>query len=216
MEKYCVLVGAAKLEEKITLPKNRFVIAADGGYAQLLQQGIQPDMVIGDFDSLGYVPNHPNIVRHPAEKDDTDMMLAARIGLEQGYKEFLIYGGLGGRWDHSYANMQVLSFLAVNGAKGILMDQEVRMCAIYNDTIYFNESYKGMISVFAASSTASGVTLKGLKYELDHATLSHCVPLGTSNEFLGKPCSISVEEGVLLIMWQKQENDENAEKILNL
>ena len=173
-------------------------------------------MVIGDFDSLGYVPNHPNIVRHPAEKDDTDMMLAARIGLEQGYKEFLIYGGLGGRWDHSYANMQVLSFLAVNGAKGILMDQEVRMCAIYNDTIYFDESYKGMISIFAASSTASGVTLKGLKYELDHATLSHCVPLGTSNEFLGKPCSISVEEGVLLIMWQKQEDDENAEKILNL
>lgn len=202
-EKTCIIVGASPNDNKIEVLENSFVIAADGGYAQLIDQGIEADLVVGDFDSLGCVPQHKYVIRHPSEKDDTDMMLAARMGLERGFKKFMIYGGLGGRWDHSYANVQLLCFLAIHGAQGILVEKENRMSAIYNDSMSFNETYRGIISVFAASTSAKGVDLKGLKYELNNATLSNCVPLGTSNEFIGKPATISVDEGILVIMWHE-------------
>ena len=87
-----------------------YIIAADGGYVHTKALGLSPDTVLGDFDSLGFVPE--NALRFPVEKDDTDAMLAVRLGLEQGCDRFLLYGSLDGpRLEHTVANFQTLAFL---------------------------------------------------------------------------------------------------------
>jgi len=97
----CYIAGAGEFVENELPIASDFVIAADGGYTELVGRGIVPDLVVGDFDSLGTAPDHPNIVFSPVEKDDTDMMLAVRQGLDRGYMSFIINGGVGGRLDHT-------------------------------------------------------------------------------------------------------------------
>lgn len=104
----CYIYGAMPCGSTEKLEEGDLLIAADGGYAYL--QGQKPDLVVGDFDSLGYVPEGEQIIRHPVQKDDTDMLLAVREGLKRGYRKFVLYGGIGGRLDHTIANLQVLAF----------------------------------------------------------------------------------------------------------
>ena len=95
------------------------VIAADGGWEPCRGEGLTPDLLLGDFDSLHTVPDFAHIRRVPVEKDDTDMMLAIKEGLARGETEFHLYGGMGGRrTDHTIANLQCLLYLAEHGAQG--------------------------------------------------------------------------------------------------
>ena len=96
------------------------VIAADGGWRICREEGIVPDLLLGDFDSLHTVPDFGHIRRVPVEKDDTDMMLAIKEGLARGETDFRLYGGVGGRTDHTIANLQGLLYLAERGAQGWL------------------------------------------------------------------------------------------------
>jgi len=203
MSKRCYIAGAGEFNENELPNKSDYVIAADNGYTALLTNGITPDMVVGDFDSLGKVPDHPNVIKSPAEKDDTDMMLAVQQGLELGYKTIIINGGLGGRLDQTLANMQILAYIAESDASGILIGDPMCVTAVKNGKIMFKETAakNGTISVFCAGDKAEGVTLKGLKYPLDNATLTHTYPIGVSNEFTGVSSSISVENGTLIIIW---------------
>ena len=99
-----------------------FVIAADGGWRVCQELDITPDLLLGDFDSLGEVPDFGHILRLPVEKDDTDMVRAVKEGLAKGEKEFHLLGGMGGqRSDHTVANMQTLAYLAAHGAKGVAL-----------------------------------------------------------------------------------------------
>lgn len=117
----CYIVGAGDWFDMDFRPaKNDFVIAADAGLRYLEQVGIPADLVIGDFDTLEEIPTGANVVRLSCEKDDTDMLAAVREGIKAGYKEFHIYGGTGGRIDHTLANLQVLAYLAGNGMQGFL------------------------------------------------------------------------------------------------
>ena len=126
MEPICYIVGACQPGELCLAPgRPAFVIAADQGLRYLEEAGITPDLIVGDFDSLGIVPQGANVVRHPVEKDDTDMMLAVKTGLARGYRTFVLYGGLGGRLDHTYANFQTLTYLARHGAVSV---QSCRIC----------------------------------------------------------------------------------------
>ena len=88
----CYIYGAMPCGSTEKLEEGDLLIAADGGYAYL--QGQKPDLVVGDFDSLGYVPEGEQIIRHPVQKDDTDMLLAVREGLKRGYRKFVLYGGI--------------------------------------------------------------------------------------------------------------------------
>jgi thiamine pyrophosphokinase len=210
MSKNCYISGAGESCDDITPSNDDYIIAADGGYSALKRHGIAPDLIVGDFDSLPAslyeeVLNHPGTIRSSVEKDDTDMMLAVRHGLEFGCDFFVINGGMGGRLDQTLANIQILSFLAKNGARGTLVGSSVYITAIMNSELAFKAGApKGtIISIFSAESKAEGVTLKGLKYPLTNATVTNAVPIGVSNEFTGKPAVVSVKNGILIIMYEK-------------
>jgi len=181
------------------------VIAADGGYAQL--GGIRPDLVVGDFDSLGYVPEGETIVRHPAEKDDTDTMLAARIGLSRGYRAFLLLGGVGGRLDHTLANIQTLAFLRENGARAALLGESETITLIRDESLRFRAGLSGTISVFSLGERAKGVYERGLAYALTDATLTDTNPLGVSNAFTEEAAEVSVREGRLVVLYAGSPED---------
>ena len=146
-----------------------YIIAADGGYAHARSLGLTPDAVLGDFDSLGYVPEKADVF--PVEKDDTDAILAARHGLAKGYREFLFYGALDGpRLDHTIANFQTLQYLAQRGAVGYLVGLTQTATVIRNESIRFKPDAQGILSLFCLGETARGVTLENLKYSLDNGT----------------------------------------------
>ena len=200
----CVIVNAGEftgLIEPITA--DDLLIAADGGFAHLQQLGLQPDGVLGDFDSLGYVPEDAKIF--PVEKDDTDAMLAVRHGLKLGYKRFLLYGSLDGpRLDHTVANFQTLQFLADSGAEGWLIGTTYLATVVKNGSIRFGADATGIISVFCIGKDAKGVNIKGLYYPLEDGTLTAGFPLGVSNHFTGQKAEISVKDGSLLILFDRK------------
>ena len=202
MKTRCYIAAAGEYSGRETPGERDYIIAADGGYALLHRRGIVPDLVVGDFDSLGTAPEHPNVVRLLAEKDDTDTMLAVRHGLRLGYKDFVIDGGLGGRLDHTIANIQVLAYLAENGARGILLGSDMCVTVIKSGSVGFSQDAAGIVSVFCFGGRAEGVTLTGMKYPLSDATLASSFPLGVSNEFTGEPAAVTVREGTLIIIWQ--------------
>ena len=195
----CYIVCALPQNHTLSPNPGDLVIAADGGYAQL--RGIRADLVVGDFDSLGYIPQNETVVRHPAEKDDTDTMLAARIGLERGYRAFILLGGVGGRLDHTLANIQTLAFLRENDARAALLGEGETITFLQNESLRFRAGLSGIISVFSYGEHATGVYERGLTYALNNATLTDTNPLGVSNAFTGEDAEVSVREGRLLVLY---------------
>lgn len=203
----CYIIGAGDFFGLREAPDDSdYVIAADAGFEYCTQNGIIPDLVLGDFDSLGKAPKHPNVVQLPVEKDDTDTMFALKLGLEKGYRRFYIYGGLGGkRPDHTIANMQGLAYLAQRGARGWLFGEKYVWTAIKNSTLRIAGA--GDVSVFCFGAKAEGVSIKGLKYGLDGAEIYPDFPLGVSNSFSSTEAEINVENGMLLIMYDIKVNE---------
>lgn len=181
------------------------ILAADGGLEHLKDLGLPADGILGDFDSLGYVPTGPQVDRYPVEKDDTDSMLAIKVGLQQGCRRFLIYGALDGpRLDHTVANFQALSYLVNHGAMGYLIGNTNIAAVLSAGKLCFEPQAVGILSVFCQGGIAGGVTLRGLQYPLEKSKLSYDFPLGVSNHFLGERAEISVEQGHLLILWDRE------------
>lgn len=210
----CYVVASMKTEYQIKRQPGDLVIAADGGYAQ--EFGCNPDVVIGDFDSLGFVPEAENVQVYPKQKDDTDMMLAVKLGLEKGYREFVLLGGIGGRLDHTLANVQTLAYLHTHGASGVLKGDKTDLYLIgasakaaadntsdSEGKITFPADTKGILSVFSYGDNTEQVMIRGAEYEIQNASLTDSFPLGVSNSFIGKEVTISVGKGRLLIVHEK-------------
>ena len=186
------------------------IIAADGGLVHVRALGLEPHVILGDFDSLGYVPGDARVF--PVEKDDTDAMLAVRHGLKLGYKTFLLYGSLDGpRLDHTVANFQTLQFLADRGAVGYLVGKHYIATVVKNGSVRFPETARGILSVFCMGADARGVTVEGLQYPLENGVLTAGFPLGVSNHFMGQPAGITVDSGSLLVLYDA-ENGLPAER----
>ena len=191
--------GFTALEEPIGC--DDLVVAADGGLRHTQALGITPHVVLGDFDSLGYVPENAQVF--PVEKDDTDAMLAVRLGLERGFDRFTIYGGLDGpRLDHTVANLQTLCFLAQRGARGLLVGNTHMVTAVKVDRVVFPKESRGVISLFCFGESAC-VTIEGLQYCMEKGRLDSHFPLGVSNHFVGKEAAVTVHSGTVVIMWER-------------
>ena len=200
----CVIFCAAEFDALAApLKDGDYLLAADGGLAHLQKLGLKPDGVIGDFDSLGYFPEGAEVF--PVEKDDTDAMLAARKGLELGFREFIFYGSLDGpRLDHTIANFQTLQFLAEREATGYLVGRDYIVTVVRNGSVRFPAVAEGILSGFCLGPDARGVDLEGLYYPLRDGTLTSGFPLGVSNHFTGAKASVSVRDGSLLVMWDRK------------
>lgn len=208
----CIIIAAGDLSvSELSVSDDDLVIAADGGIGYCGVLGVEPDIIIGDFDSLSddarnaveilkcEIPER--VITLPAEKDDTDTMAAIRLGLEKGCKDFRIYGGTGGsRLDHTIANIQSLLFIKNHGAVGYLMDGNGMIFVIKNETIDFRENMQGTMSLFSLGEKSEGVTISGMKYPLNDHTLTNDFPIGVSNKFIGQPASVTVNAGEVLCM----------------
>jgi len=205
MKKICYIISAGDCTG-INVIKNEedLVIAADAGCKWAEKYGITPDYIVGDFDSLGFVPKGENVIVHKPEKDDTDTALAVEIGLDKGYKEFVFFGALGGkRIEHGIANMQLLMYLSKRGSKGIIIEDENRITTITNGELILPRKNAGYFSIFAFDGDAKGVTIEGAKYEVNSIDVMSDKTLGVSNEFVGEDIKIKVEKGTLLIIWNE-------------
>lgn len=199
----CVIFCAAEFDGLLEpVAPDDYVIAADGGVRHVQALGLRPQCTLGDFDSLGFAP--PGAEVFPAEKDDTDAMLAVKRGLSLGYREFLLYGALDGpRIDHTLANFQTLCFLAQHGAEGFLIGRDAIVTAVCGGAVLFPAGRLGTVSVFCMGADAAGVGIRGLQYELTDARLTSSFPLGVSNSFTGAEAEIAVKAGTLLVIWER-------------
>ena len=201
----CFIFGAGKDTGLVCRPgPGDYVIAADGGYLACRRAGIVPDLLVGDFDSMAEPADFPNILRLPVEKDDTDTFLAAKYAMERGCRTFHIYGGTGGRLDHTLANLQLLVWLSQRGAGGYLYDEGFTYTAVTNGAITIPQGPEwGLLSVFCMGPDAKGVYESGVQYPLEDAVLTAGFPLGVSNHIIAPQARISVREGSLVIGWER-------------
>ena len=201
--KNCIIFCAGGFDSlALPIPEESLIIAADGGLRHAQDLGITPHVILGDFDSLGYIPQGANV--YPVEKDDTDAMLAVRRGLELGAKRFYLYGSLeGSRLDHTVANFQTLQFLADRDAQGYLIGKDYIVTVVKNGALEF-EKAQGIVSVFCMGADAQGVTLTGLGYPLENGRLTAGFPLGVSNYFKEEKARIEVKDGSLLVLWHRK------------
>lgn len=205
MDGRCIIFAGGPLSEcdrvEIEVRADDFVIACDAGYAAARHFGILPHLAVGDFDSYhGKIDPAVEVLTVPAKKDDTDTMLGIRIGLERGYRDFILIGAFGGRLDHTIANLQALGFLCDQGAAGMILSNGNRAWAVKDGTIAIERIEHHHISVFALSGQCRGVTLSQMAYALLDYTMSPTFPIGVSNEFDGDTARITVKEGTLLII----------------
>ncbi len=209
----CVIITSyqsALLKDSWEFRPDDFILCADGGYSHARAAGIVPHMIIGDFDSIDYEfiesdlrrsgLTECRITRVAAEKDDTDTMICVKYGIDHGYDEIFILGGLGGRLDHTVANLQTMCY-AVEHRKTIwFLDGKNRATLRAPGNLTIEERKDCKISLFAFGESCEGVTISGVKYPLKDHLLKNDFPLGVSNEFLEKKAEISHTSGKLLVI----------------
>ena len=209
-ERICAVVAGGPEEGMPCepVPENAFILCADSGLHLAERLHRSPDLVLGDFDSLGAVPVHLPHMTVPVEKDDTDTMLAVRTALEKGYRDIRIFGAFGGRLDHTLANLQTLEYLRQHGADGLLCgvrDSARMLCG--GETLRLPARHGWSLSLFAWSECCTGVCASGVYYPLADGTLTRSFPLGVSNRITAEYAEISCGSGMLLVM-QSCEQDE--------
>ncbi len=192
------------------------------------EKAFLPKLFIGDFDSADAVLDSPEgtesepleeaaqkareavvrscertgtaVIELPIVKDDTDTGVCVREGLARGYRIFEIYGGTGGRWDHTLANCQLLTHIAREGGRGYLVGPTLTAFALHEGSVRIRGVKGATVSAFSAGGVVSGVTITGAKYEVNEASLADDYALGVSNSFTAEETVFSCKKGTLLIV----------------
>lgn len=202
--KKCYIVGAGELFGSFLPSDGDLVIAADGGYDNLIALGITPHIIIGDLDSVrAELPESIEIIRHKVEKDETDAHLAYLEGAKRGYRQFELYGGTGGREDHTFANYSLLLYAKNEGNDIKLVSENMDICVIKDERREFVGRPCATFSAFAIGGACRGVTIDGLYYSAWDTTLTPDFPLAVSNHFTDKVAAVEVRHGTLLIMTER-------------
>lgn len=184
------------------------VYAVDAGFAHLAAIDRAPDLAIGDFDSLGYVPRARRVVRHPAKKDKSDLELALERACARHADEVWVYGALGGRLDHTVANLQILARFAEGGMDVTAIGAATAMRVLVGpDAFDIPTSGPGTVSVFAATDVARGVIERGMEYSFNDELITNRTSRGLSNELQGRAAAVAVEEGTLYVFYPLPETE---------
>ena len=208
MSKRAVILSAVPVAAALGryVQRGDFIVACDAGYRNAARLGLQPDLIVGDFDSAPQPKTAQETIVLPHVKDDTDTQYAARWLLEQGYDEITLLGALGGaRLEHTLANLATGLYLAKNGVSVLLADErsELRFLTPGRALVLAHHDWK-FLSLFPMEGTLTGVCLRGVKYRLEDAVLTNRVPLGVSNEFAAPEAEISLTQGILMIAQTKK------------
>ncbi len=199
----CFIFGALEVDRLTELPaEGDLVIAADKGYDVACALGLEPDITVGDFDSRGKVPKVENLVRLEVRKDDTDVGHAVELGFARGYRDFVVYGAVGGLLDHTLANIAIAMDIAVRKGRSLFIGREYSFTVLHDASMDFEARKSGRISVFALSDIARGVEISGLSYTAASLDLPRTSHMGVSNAFIGERAHIAVADGDLLVVWQ--------------
>ncbi len=201
----CLIVGNGEIKDGKWLSAEAkdfgpdFIIAADGGYNRLKNAGMTPDLLIGDFDSIGEIPENCQfeISKHPKEKDFTDIELAFEFAFAKGCESICLAGATGSRLDHSIANIFLLRKLLKSSIEAKIIDEHHEIFLVEGRKSLYNR--KGsLLSLLPLDPIVSGICLRGFKYPLENATLEMGDTRGISNVSISDDCEISSESGILL------------------
>ena len=204
------LIGAGDYhgEGRDLITEDDLVIAVDGGLLHCQSFGLTPALAIGDFDSLGYLPKGVEAFTHPVEKDDTDMALAVDVALTRGAREIYLLGALGGRLDHTLANITLLRSLAERGTLAYVIGERESMTVLRaGESALFEGSPDGVFSLFSLTEKST-VTITGAKYPLSSGDIFANRALGVSNHFMKRSAEIIIESGTVLLLWENSESNE--------
>ena len=203
MKNRCVIVGSMNVDSRIQeYTDDSFLIAADGGLLNMEKNKITPALIIGDFDSLGFEPTGDNVIKHPVRKDDTDMMLAVKKAIDLGCQEIVIFGGCGGRLDHTLANINTMVYALENGVNISTLDSENDLY-ITDSILKISHKDKDIFSLFAVEEKAI-VDIEGAEYSGSDIVISNDTTLGVSNSFVEEEVRINVVDGTVLIVVSKE------------
>ncbi len=181
-----------------------YLIAADCGLKILKRMGLTPDVIIGDFDSSQKPKDAKcEVITFKIEKDDTDTMLCIKYALEKGYNDITIISGVGGRLDHTIANIQSLSFILNRGAKGRILSDDTEIYLLPYGEYSFNKKEGFSMSLFSYSEKVSRLSIEGAKYNTDKLDIDNTFPIGVSNHITEDKCHISFESGKLLVIFSR-------------
>ena len=201
----CVIISGSpdtNVEEiKSLCTSDDFIVCADSGYSFAKKAGLTPNLIIGDFDSLKEeLPQNTEVVKLNTHKDDTDTEHCVMECIRRGYKDFLLLGSIGGRTDHTFANIATLAFLSEYNYNGIARNngEEIR---ILKEGSYEMKNKKGLIfSVFPYGCESVNVTYKGAEYMLNNKTLTYNVSRGISNVFVDDEAEITINRGRAILL----------------
>lgn len=194
------------------IKKFDFIICADGGINHLIKVNVSPNVLIGDFDSCDFdslsgleILSNTEFNTYNPEKNQTDMHICIDYALEKGFDNIVIFAALGGRVDHELSNIFNLKYILDNGVTGMIVSENNDIY-ITNSTITINRKQDCKISLIPVTAEVTGITLKGLYYTLENATIIQGTSLGISNEFISDEAQITVESGCLIVVVSKDEN----------
>ena len=178
------------------------VVCADKGYEIAKEHGVRIDTVIGDFDSFSgdITEKDTKIIKLKAQKDETDTLECVNYGLNKGYRKFVIIGGIGGRFDHTYANVQTLKYILDKSAFAVMTDEYTKIMLCPEGEYELENEDGKYFSVFSYTEECEGLSIEGAKYLLNGAKITNSFPVGVSNEFIGRKVKITLEKGIALII----------------
>ncbi len=186
---------------KNRLPRDAFVICADGGYLNAVKAGFKCDFLVGDRDSIGETDVDCEEYRVSSIKDDTDLMLSIKLAMERGFDEFYIADSLTGRFEQVVANVQSLFYIANRGFKASIISGNSEISFLQGgEEMTVNVDECRYFSLFAYGGTADGISIENAKYPLKNASLTCDFPLGVSNEPLDVPVTVKIEKGSVLLI----------------
>ncbi|MBQ8849736.1 MAG: thiamine diphosphokinase [Clostridia bacterium] len=199
-----IYTGGRICAENITEhPKgDDLIIAADAGYKNAVSLGVRPDILLGDFDSLGKtdIPDGVERLQVPAEKDFTDTQLAVDTAVKKGASEIVIVGGLDGRLDHTLSNLAILEDLGSKKIFAHITNGYNRVRFLNSTSTLIARSGYRYLSLLCLSEKVKGVSIEGCKYPLKNATLTRSFQYAVSNEITGNCALVSVRKGGVYII----------------
>ena len=182
------------------LREGDFYICCDSGLKHREKLGINPNLIVGDFDSYKNPHMDVETIILPCEKDDTDTVFAVKEALSRGFQDFLLVGVIGGRLDHTLGNVSLLLMLDAQGKEAMALDDFSEMQIVSDQPAQIENRY-AYFSLLNISGTAQGITIKNAKYPLAGAEISCEYQYGISNEVLpGKYAVVTVKQGRLLLI----------------